>query len=121
MALSKTKFKAVAAKLFAKASAGDLTIDCVFEQLGTYSPSTGQLPAITETITCIREEYNAHQVDGQIIQRDDFKLLAQYDDFIALTPRADGVTVTVDGVKCVIVKAPIDAADAVYTIQCRAS
>lgn len=118
MALSREKFTAVSEKLFAKARAGNLDADCVFEKLGSYSPSTGQLPPATETVSCIREEYTAKQKDGTIIQRNDFMLMAQVADFSALTPRTDGVTVTVDGIECTIVDID-NTFDIVYIMQVR--
>ena len=122
MALSKEKFKGVAAKLFQKAEDGNLTIECEFELLGAYNPvSETNSPSVLETVTCIREEFTIKAKDGTLVQCNDFKLLAQYDDFTLLSPRTDSVTVTVDGVRCAIVDAPLDAANAVYEIQVRGS
>ncbi len=120
MALSKTKFKASAVKLFAKAKAGGLTTSCTFELLGEYDPVLEtNATSVTDTVDCIREDYTDAQKDGTIIQRSDFKLLAQFDSFTKLSPRTDGVVVTVDGVRCTIVNGMLDAADAVYTLQVR--
>lgn len=122
MALSKTKFQDVAAKLFQKASDGDLVIPCVFESLGEYDPITETNAAsVSETIDCIREEYNEMSMSGQNVQRGDYKLLAQYTDFTKLDPRIDGVKLTINGKSTTIAYAELDAADAVYTIHVKAS
>jgi len=122
MALTKSKFQSVAEKLFAKAKAGNLTVSCSFELLGDYDPVLETNAAsITQSIDCIREDYDAKAKDGLIVQRDDFKLLAEFVSFTKLSPRTDGVIVTVDGKKCVIVHVDLDAASAVYTLQVRAS
>ena len=122
MALSKTKFQAVAAKLFQKASDGDLIVSCKFELLGDYDPVLETSTAsISETINCIREEYNEMSMNGQNVQRGDYKLLAQYVDFTKLDPRTDGVNLTINGKSTTIAHAELDAADAVYTIHVKAS
>lgn len=121
MSLSKEKFKTSAAKLFKKAKDGGLIVSCTFELLGDYDPLTGQSASVSQTIDCIREDYTEYQTDGVNVQRDDFKLLAQFDDFTSLSPRADGVKVTVNGLNCTIEHVDLDAADAVYTIQVRGS
>ena len=121
MPLNKTKFKAVASKLFTQARNGGLTINCTFELLGDYSPSTGQAASVSQAIECIREDYTEYQTDGVNVQRDDFKLLAEVDSFTLLSPRTDGVKVNVNGVSCVIKHVDTDTADAVHTIQVRGS
>jgi len=121
MALSKTKFQSVAAKLFQKASDGDLIISCVFELLGDYDPVLETNAAsITETIDCIREEYSEMSRNNDNIQRGDYKLLAQYVDFTKLDPRTDGVKLTINDKVTTIAHAELDAADAVYTIHVKA-
>lgn len=122
MALSKANFQAVATKLFAKAKSGDLLVSGAFKLLGAYDPVTETSAAsVNQTIDCIREEFAANEKGVGSIQRDDFKLLARHSDFTLLTPRIDGVKVTVIGLNCSIVSAGLDAADAVYTIHVRAS
>lgn len=122
MTLSKAKFQSVADKLFTKASDGDLVVSATFKEQGVYDPinetTTGD---ISETIaTCIREEFDAHQINNDSIQRDDFKLLVRVSSFSKLLPRADKTKVTVGGLSCSIKSAPKDTADAVYTLHLRA-
>lgn len=121
MALNKQKFKDSADKIFNKAEQGGLTISCDFDVAGQYDVITNtQLPATSETITtCIREEFKAHEVDGDNVKRDDFKLLVRFVSFATVNPKASGALVTVSGVKCSIMNTELDAADAVYTIHCR--
>lgn len=122
MALSKQKFKSVADKLFTKARNGGLVINCDFELKGDYDPVTNtDTPSIIEQIECVRDDYSAHQIDSEIIQRNDFMLLARFDSFTTLTPKNDSVTVGVGGVNCSIVNIKLDAADAVYIMQVRGS
>lgn len=121
MALSKTKFQAVAAKLFQKAKAGDLVIQCKFELFGEYDPILETNAAsITETIDCIREDYSEMSLNNDNIQRGDYKLLAQHVSFTKLDPRTDGVKLTINGKSTTIAHAELDAADAVYTIHVKA-
>lgn len=122
MALSKTKFQVVADKLFAKASDGGLVVSATFKELGAWDPisetTTGD---ISETITtCIREEFDAYQINNDSIQRDDFKLLVRVSSFSKLLPRIDKTKVTVNSLSCSIINLMKDTADAVYTLHLRA-
>ena len=121
----KSEFVDLAAELFGDEFA-DFAQSCNFTKTyndGAYDPvtetTTGGTPPVVEAIDCIRTEYNASQYDGVNIQIGDFKLLAQVAQFSAITPRADNVTVNVDGFECQIVTAEKDPADAVWTIQVR--
>lgn len=91
---------------------------------GTLDPNTGVVTGgsaeVTESVPTIREDYNAQEVDGQTIQRNDFKLLVQVNSFADISPRTDSVRVDVDGVGCRIINAEKDTADAVWTLQVRA-
>lgn len=118
MPTTKAEFVTVASDLFTEFA--DFIQQAVFSVPGSQDPVTGATqPATTETVGVIREDYDARQIDGQQIQRNDFKLLARVSQFSAVTPRTDGVTVTVDGLACQIVTAEKDAANAVWTIQVR--
>lgn len=118
---SKAGFKRLAKGLINNTFA-DFRVSCAFELLGDYDPVTESNAApLSDTILCIREEFKAYQIDGQIVQVNDFKILAEFDNFTSLSPRTDGVLVTVNGLSCSIISAPLDAADAVYTIHMRAS
>lgn len=123
MALSKTKFKSVADKLFTKAEQGGLTVSAAFTELGEYNPVTQtQTADKSQTISnCMREEFNAYEKGGDGVQRDDFKLMVQYNSFSALTPQTDVTSVVVDGLTCGIMSVDLDAADAVYILHLRAS
>lgn len=126
MPTTKAEFQDVASELFTDEFADFAPLRDFTKPAsgGTYDPvtetTTGGNPPVTESIPCIREDYNASQYDGVQIQIGDFKLLAQVSSFDAITPRTDGVTVDVDGTECQIVSAQKDAADAVWTMQVRA-
>jgi len=120
VALSKAKFQAVADRLFAKAKAGDITKVAVFTLPGTFDPLTEvQQPSYSEVVDVIIESYKANEVDGQLIQANDAKLLVRNNQFMAISPRTDGMTLTINSASLVIVSADIDPANAVWTIQVR--
>lgn len=120
MALSKAKFKSVAKKLFDKAKSGSLTKSATFRLAGTIDPITEEeTGSYSETVQAIVEAYNGREVDGEMIQANDLKLLVLDDDLTGITPRSDGMTLSVDGSQLTIVKADIDTAEAVWTIQIR--
>lgn len=121
---TRAKFKGIAAKLFAKFS--DLAPNTPFVtpgMNGTFNPVTGTVTGGTDALieygATIREEYEARQIDGQAIQANDFKLLVQVDSFTQFDPRADNTFTFVDNIPCRIINATKDAADAVWTVQCR--
>ena len=114
-------FKSLANKLI-NSTFADFREWCTFELLGDYNPVTETNSASTsQTVLCIRQEFNANQKDGNIVQRQDFKILAEFDKFTLLSPRTDGVLVTINGLSNSIVSSTLDAANAVYTIHLRAS
>jgi hypothetical protein len=114
-------FKSLADSLI-NGTFSDFRQTCVFELLGSYDPVTETNAAsATNTIKCIRLEFNAMQKNNSVIQRDDFMLLAEFDKFTNLSPRTDGVIVTIQGVANSIVSTELDPANAVYTIHVRAS
>lgn len=120
MALTQTKFKSVAAKLFAKAKAGNLTQSVTFSTQGGTDPVTGATTAgVSDTVDVVREDYKSNEIDGSIVMQGDFKLLAEFDSFVNLDPRNSGITATVDGVDVRLMDAQKDAADAVWTLQMR--
>ena len=121
MALSKTKFRALATKLFGKAEAGELTVDAEFSVSGGIDPITG-VPAagISETVIVVPESYDEAQVDGQAIQRGDFKLLARFESFSAIDPTTNGVNVSIAGKNYAIVTHKNEF-DILYTLQVRSS
>lgn len=89
---------------------------------GVYDPITGETtggtPAHASTAPAIRQDYEAQEVDGQAVQRNDFKLLVRKAT-LNTDPRADSVTVSFGGRQCRIINAELDAADAVWTLQVR--
>ena len=118
---NKAGFKKLADNLINNTFA-DFRVDCIFELLGAYDPVTETNAApVTQTIKCIRQEFNAEQKNGSNVQSDDFKILAEFDKFTLLSPRVDGLIVTVNLLSNTIVSADLDAANAVYTIHLRAS
>jgi hypothetical protein len=120
MALSRAKFKQVGNRLMQKAKDGNLTVSCVFSVAGTYDPITATYGAgSSETVQCVREEFKQAEVDNQAIMVGDYKLLALIDDFSAIVPKPDNVSLTVGGVAARIIDVRKDAADAIYTIQAR--
>lgn len=120
MALTQTKFKSTAAKLFAKAKAGNLTASVVFSKAGGTDPVTGQTTTgASATVDVIREDYQSNEIDGTLVKKGDYKLLAEFDSFVNLDPRESGITAVVDGVSVRLMDAQKDAADAVWTLQMR--
>ena len=118
MATTIAEFKELAVEL--KAEFSDFFIDRTFSEKGTYDPVTGTYGAATETVVpCVRIDYAQDQVDGKLIQSNDFALLALSDDFGSLVPNTDGLRVSVDGKDCSVIRATIDPASAVWELQVR--
>lgn len=117
MPTTQSEFQTLASEL--KAEFADFFKPRVFTLQGSYSPSTGVNDSVSETVDALREDYTAREIDGQSIQANDFKLLVLVSDFKVLTPRIDGLHVSVDEKECAVINAQKDAADAVWTIQVR--
>jgi hypothetical protein len=118
VATTKEEFQLTAQEL--KEEFADFFIGRVFQLPGGYDQITGtQTAGATETVEAFREDYTASQIDGQLIQKNDFKLIALAADFTTINPKTDGLTVVVDGVTCTVVTAYLDGADAAWTIQVR--
>ena len=119
MAVTSQQFKDLATKLLTD-TFSDLRIDCTFELPGAYDPVSGTTqPGVSEVISCIREDYEAGQIDGQLIQRNDFKLLALPGDFSTTDVKTDELKVTVDGKVCTVKNAMLDPAGALWVLQVR--
>lgn len=119
MAKTKTQFQGVAAKL--KANFSTFFTPRVFTAPSGYDPVTEVMTgAVTDSVECMREDYTASQIDGQSIQKNDFKLIALAADFTTIQPKTDGLKVNVDGKECSVIYAQLDAADAAWTLQVRA-
>ncbi len=117
--VTRASFQSLAESL--QTTFADFFIDRTFTAPSSYDPVTDTVTAgATETVSAVRMDYDASQVDGQIIQKLDFKLLALVNDFSAVDPRVDGVKVDVDGTGCQVINAEKDAAEAVWTLQVRA-
>ena len=120
MALSQAKFISTADKLFAKAKAGNLTRVAVFSLPGDYDPLTDIIgDPYSETVDAIIEKYNKREIDGQLVQSNDLKLLVRNSQLMAIDPRTDGMTLSINGSSLTIIDADIDPANAVWTIQVR--
>ncbi|AIM40771.1 putative structural protein [Idiomarinaceae phage Phi1M2-2] len=120
MTVTRQQFQNLAAQL-ARDTFGDFFPKRTFTQPEVVNPVTGTVtrPAFSESVPAIREEYEARQVDGQVVQVGDFKLLTEVAQFDAINPRTDGLQVSVDGVQCRVIRAEKDAADAMWVIQVR--
>ena len=120
MSVTKQKFVDLAAKL-ARQTFADFFKRRFFIRPESKNPVTGNVTAdeIIESINCVRIDYKANQVDGQVIQAGDFQLLAEVSEFSLLNPETNGVVVYIDGVFCQIINAEKDAADATWIIQLR--
>lgn len=120
MSITKQKFVDLAAKL-ARETFADFFIERSFTIPEVKNPVTGVVtqPAVTEQVTCVRIDYQARQVDGQVIQVGDFQLIAEVARFQSINPKTNGVRVTVDGIECQIINAQVDAADAAWVLQVR--
>lgn len=116
--VTRASFQSLATKL--QTTFADFFIERTFTAPSAYDPITDTVTAgATEPVRAVRMDYEASQVDGQIIQRLDFMLLALVNDFSAIDPRVDGVNVNVDGTDCQVINAEKDAAEAVWTMQVR--
>ena len=73
----------------------------------------------SDTVDVVREDYQSNEIDGTLVKKGDYKLLAEFDSFVNLDPRSSGITATVDGVAVRLMDAKTDAADAVWTLQMR--
>lgn len=117
---TKTQNQSKAVKMFAKAKAAGHLIACTFSKGGGYDPITDMQSApITEVIDCLRSNYAAGQIDGQAIQSDDFELFTLRSLFLTLTPKTQGLKVTVSGKVCTIVSIVSDPDDITLTLQVR--
>ena len=118
MATTQQEFKDAASEVFIEFA--DFLVGRDFVKAGSYDPVTGTTTGdITENVPSLREDYDKRQIDGQSIQSNDFKLLVEAVNFATIAPNVDDLTVTVDGKRCKVIGAMIDAANAVYTIQVR--
>lgn len=120
MSVTKQKFVDLAAKL-ARQTFSDFFVERPFTVPEIKNPVTGVVtqPAVTEQVYCVRIDYQARQVDGQVIQVGDFQLIAEVARFQVINPKTNGVRVTVGGIECQIVNAEKDAADAAWVLQVR--
>ncbi|MGB1297281.1 MAG: hypothetical protein ACPG8A_03350 [Psychrobium sp.] len=91
-----------------------------FEKAGAYDPLSGSSAPTIDSVPCARMEFNESQFNGESIKVGDFKLLAKNSAFSTLVPSSANITVDVDGLKCEVVRASLDAANAVWTMQVRA-
>lgn len=118
MAVKKSKFKKVADKLLNNTFA-DFKAPLTLKQ--TTSATYGQpATSISEAHEAIRLEYEASEIDGQSIQRGDFKLIAEAVKWVSVDVRADNVSATFNGEEVDIVSVISDPAGATYTFQARA-
>lgn len=89
----------------------------------TYDPLTGQYSnsGTPYDISCCRLDYKSNQFDGQRILIGDRKLISRVDvwDNLGLVPRVNSGSVNIDGEEYQIIDIMKDAADALYTLQCR--
>lgn len=90
---------------------------------GVYDPITGETvggtPGASQTLEVIIDDYNAKEVDGQAIQRNDFKLICRAKDFAQIEPRSDNLTVSARGVSCRVMTAETDPMGAHWVLQVR--
>lgn len=115
---NRAKFDGVVSKVRSKFP--DLFNATVFTLSGGFDPLTRLTSTtVTETVGAAREDYEANQIDGQMIKSNDFKLIAQKSDFKLINPKKSGLKAYVDGVDCTVVSAKLDPADAAWTIQVR--
>lgn len=92
-----------------------------FAEPDTTNPITGVVVVgASEIIPAVRIEYLQTQYNGAQIKVGDFQLMARVAEFSAVSPKTSGVTVMVEGVKCQVVSAEKDAAEAMWTMQVRA-
>ncbi|MGB2063507.1 MAG: hypothetical protein ACPHUL_00030 [Marinomonas gallaica] len=120
MALTQSKFKAVAAKLFDKAKAGNLTSTLTLSKAGAYNPVTGeQAGGVSQAVDCIREDYQANEISGEMVKPGDYKLLVEFDTLTDIDPTDAGINATISGEDVRLVRAKADTAEAVWTLQMR--
>ncbi|MDX1453630.1 MAG: hypothetical protein R3183_13805 [Oleiphilaceae bacterium] len=98
----------------------DFLLSVTFELPGGTDPVDGTTTAgASDTVNALREDYTAREIDGNIIQSGDYKLLVENAQFANVDPRKSGITATVEGVKVNLNNAELDSADAAWTLQMR--
>ena len=115
----KSKFKAVADKLMNE-TFEDFKKPLTLRKATPPATYGGATTYATEAHEAIRESYKASEIDGQAIQKGDFKLILEFAKWTTITPRSDNVDAIFNGATIDIVSVETDAADATYILQCRA-
>jgi hypothetical protein len=121
---TKQTFKNIAGKFFTITFKDFVdTFTFTFTSSSTYDPLTGNYSDIgtNHNIECIRLNHESNQFDGERIKIGDIKLISRYDTWNALSvaPQVEDTTVVVDGESHQIVDIKLDAANALYTMNCR--
>lgn len=118
MATTQQEFKDAAKELFVEFA--DFLVSREFVKAGDYNPVTGTTTGdIIETVDSLCEEYSQGEIDGQLIQSNDYKVLALVEDFTLIQPKTDDIKLTIGGKRANIVRVSVDAANAIYTMQVR--
>lgn len=121
---TKQTFKNIAGKFFTvtfKDFVAPFTF--TFTPSSTYDPITGAYSDLgtSQILSCIRLNHETRQYDGERIRIGDVKLISRYDDWntLGVVPQVEDTTVVIDGDNYQIVDRQLDAADALYTMNCR--
>ena len=116
MATFPSEFIGLAAELIGDEFAAFAT-DAIFEQSTGYNPDADEETFQTQTVPCIRMDYESQQISG-LIAVSDFMLIGQYQLF-TWEPSEDNTFVTYGGKKCQVKNHRIDPAGATITLQVR--
>lgn len=119
MATTKAEFKQLADELI-NGEFADFFSNRVFTVPGVKNPITGVVTGgVSKSISCLRADYKADQIDGLIIRSIDFKLVLLHKNVTGININAANLRVMVEGKSCLVINVSLDAADAVYTLQVR--
>ena len=113
-------FKAAAAA--AVSAVGDVatTISYTRKSGGSYNATTGALTvtSTTESVSGVVMDYSDRELNNQSIAVGDRKVLIPGNNFTAITPET-GDEMTIGGETYVVIRASVDAAGALWTLQAR--
>jgi hypothetical protein len=117
MATTKAEFQALAQELM-REEFSDFAAPCALTKTTAFDYATQAYTSTSQTVSAIRLDYSASQVDNTFIKAGDFALLIEY-QLVTVGIRPDNTTCTFGGESLQIVSTNLDAADAVIELQVR--
>ena len=121
---TKQRFKNIASRFFTKTFKDFVDyFTFTFSSSSSYDPVTGTYSNSGDTynIECIRLSHETTQFDGERIKIGDIKLISRTGSWESLPvePKVNDTSVEINGDKHQVVDIQLDAADAIYTLNCR--